>query len=110
MALGGEDSSATEVANTTIGAVATNARFTKTEMTKVAQMAQDALARTIYPAHTPADGDTVFALSTGTSEANLGTVGALAAEVLADAIIRAVTEATSIPGFPAYRDLIGEQK
>ena len=103
----GQDTAVTVGENTTIGAVATNASFTKTEMTKVAQMAQDALARTIYPAHTPADGDTVFALSTGTSEAdaNLGTVGALAAEVLADAIIRAVKEANSIPGFPAYRDM-----
>ena len=93
--------------NTTIGAVATNAPFTKTEMTKIAQMAQDALARTIYPAHTPGDGDTVFALSTGTSEvsANLGAIGALAAEVLADAILRAVKEAESIPGYPAYRDI-----
>ncbi len=92
--------------NTTIGLVATNASFTKTQMTKVAQMAQDALARTIYPAHTPSDGDTVFALATGTREesANLGAVGALAAEVLARAIIRSVIAAESIPGFPAVRD------
>ena len=93
--------------NTTIGAVATNARFSKTEMTKIAQMAQDALARTIYPAHTPADGDAIFALSTGTSEvsANLGAIGALAAEVLAEAILRGVKEAESIPGYPAHRDI-----
>lgn len=92
--------------NTTIGLVATNAAFTKTQMTKVAQMAQDALARTIYPAHTPSDGDAVFALSTGAREggANLGGVGALAAEVLARAILRAVLAAESIPGFPAARD------
>ncbi len=92
--------------NTTIGLVATNAGFTKTEMTKVAQMAQDGLARTIYPAHTPGDGDTVFALATGASEApaGVGAVGALAAEVLADAILRAVRAAESIPGFPAARD------
>ena len=108
MVLAGKDSSAGLAANTTIGAVATNASFTKTEMTKVAQMAQDGLARAIYPSHTPADGDTVFALSTGTSEshAGLGTVGALAAEVLANAVLRAVKEATSIPGLPAYRDFI----
>lgn len=95
--------------NTTIGVVATNATFTKTEMTKVAQMAQDALARTIYPAHTPGDGDTVFALATGTSDApaNLGAVGALGAEVLAAAILRAVRAAESIPGFPAARDYDG---
>ena len=92
--------------NTTIGVVATNASFTKTEMTKVAQMAQDGLARTIYPAHTPSDGDTVFALATGTSDrqANLGSIGARAAEVLADAILRGVRAAESIPGFPAARD------
>jgi L-aminopeptidase/D-esterase-like protein len=92
--------------NTTIGLVATNAGFTKTEMTKVAQMAQDALARTIYPAHTPGDGDTVFALATGASEtpANLGAIGALAAEVLAEAILRAVRAAESIPGYPAASD------
>ena len=92
--------------NTTIGLVATNAGFTKTEMTKVAQMAQDGLARTIYPAHTPGDGDTVFALATGASDApaGVGAVGALAAEVLADAILRAVRAAESIAGFPAARD------
>jgi L-aminopeptidase/D-esterase-like protein len=97
--------------NTTIGAVATNAVFTKTEMTKIAQMAQDGLARTIYPAHTPSDGDTVFALATGTLQVpgNVGTVGALAAEVLAEAILRAIREAESIPGYPAWRDYAGSR-
>lgn len=97
--------------NTTIGAVATNAVFTKTEMTKIAQMAQDGLARTIYPAHTPSDGDTVFALATGTLQVagNVGAVGALAAEVLAEAILRAVREAESIPGYPAWRDYAGSR-
>jgi L-aminopeptidase/D-esterase-like protein len=92
--------------NTTIGAVATNAVFTKTEMTKVAQMAHDGLARAIYPAHTPSDGDTVFALATGTlgRTGNLGSVGALGAEVLAEAILRAVRAADSIPGYPAWKD------
>ncbi len=95
--------------NTTIGVVATSARFDKAGMTKIAQMAQDALARTIYPAHTPFDGDTVFAVSTGSTETpgNLGSVGALAAEVLADAILRAVKRASSLPGIPAYRDYVG---
>jgi len=103
----GRRARAREGNNTTLGIVATNARFTKTEMTKVAQMAQDALARTIYPAHTPGDGDTVFALSTGTSDinANLGTVGALAAEALAEAILRGVKRATSLPGYPSYTDM-----
>ena len=65
-----------------IGVVATNATLTKAQVTKVAQMAQAGIARTIYPAHTPADGDTMFALSTGTysGRAEPGTIGALAAE------------------------------
>lgn len=93
--------------NTTIGVVATNARLTKTQATKVAQMAHDGLARAISPTHTPFDGDTVFALATGTHQGNveLLAVGALAAEVMADAIIRAVHAASGIPGYPAARDL-----
>lgn len=93
--------------NTTIGVVATNARFDKTQMTKVAQMAHDGLARTITPAHTPFDGDTLFALTTGTaaSEANLTVAGALAADVVSRAILRAVMQATGVPGYPSYRDV-----
>ena len=94
-------------ANTTIGVVATNATLTKAEATKVAQMAQDGLARTIYPAHTPGDGDTVFSLAMGTfsEAASLSTIGALAADVMAEAILRAVRVATGIPGIPAASDL-----
>jgi L-aminopeptidase/D-esterase-like protein len=93
--------------NTTIGVVATNATLTKAEATKVAQMAHDGFARAISPAHTMADGDTVFALATGTlpGEGNAMLVGALAAEVMADAIVRAATQATGLPGIPAARDL-----
>lgn len=93
--------------STTIGVVATNARFDKTQMTKVAEMAHDGLARAINPAHTPYDGDTLFAMSTGAStvSANLAAIGALAAEVVSEAILRGVKKATSIPGYPAYRDL-----
>lgn len=78
--------------NTTIGVVATNAAFDKTQMTKIAQMAQDGLARAINPAHTLADGDTIFAVATGTvsTRANHGAIGALAADVMAQAIVRAV--------------------
>lgn len=94
-------------ANTTLGVVATNATLTKAEATKVAQMAQDGLARAIYPAHTPRDGDTVFSLATGTLSGNASVlrIGALAADVTAEAILRAVRAATGIPGFPAARDL-----
>jgi L-aminopeptidase/D-esterase-like protein len=94
--------------NTTIGVVATNARLTKTQATKVAQMAHDGLARAIYPAHTMGDGDTIFALATGspqTTEYDVSRVGALGAEVMAEAIVRAVRAATGIAGFPAARDL-----
>ncbi len=93
--------------NTTIGVIATNANLTKTEMTKVAQMAHDGFARCIYPTHTAADGDTIFAAATGTSKvkADTITVGSVAAEAMADAVQRAVIMATSIPGYPARRDL-----
>ena len=87
--------------------MATNARFDKTQMTKIAEMAHDGLARAINPAHTPFDGDTLFAMSTGTStvSANLAAIGALAAEAVSEAILRGVKDATSIPGYPAVRDL-----
>jgi L-aminopeptidase/D-esterase-like protein len=93
--------------NTTIGVVATNARLTKAQATKVAQMAHDGLARAIYPAHTPADGDTLFALALGSweGEANLTVLGALAADATAEAILSAVKNAESAAGFPAVRDL-----
>lgn len=95
--------------NTTIGVVATNARLTKAEATKVAQMAQNGLARAIVPVHTPSDGDTVFSLATGTltDGFDVGQVGALAAEVMAVAILRAVRAAEGLPGIPAVRDLPG---
>ena len=93
--------------NTTIGIVATNAVLTKVEAQKVAQMAHDGFARAISPVHTPADGDTIFAVATGTrtGPANAGLVGALAAEVMADAIVRAALQATGAAGVPAVRDL-----
>ena len=76
--------------NTTIGVVATNAALSPTEVTKVAQMAHDGLAWTIRPVHTMFDGDTIFALSTGTHTAPVNTVGIIAAEVMAEAVCRAV--------------------
>jgi len=93
--------------NTTIGVVATNATLAKAQARKVAQMAQDGFARAIVPAHTPLDGDTIFALATGalSGEVNVMTIGALAAEVMAHAVVRAVRMATGLPGLPAARDL-----
>jgi L-aminopeptidase/D-esterase-like protein len=94
-------------ANTTLGVVATNAHLTKAQATKVAQMAHDGFARAIVPSHTPGDGDTIFALATGRREgdANISLIGALAADVMAEAIVRAVRQATSVAGIPAARDL-----
>ena len=79
--------------STTIGVVATNAAFDKTQMTKIAQMAHDGIARAVNPAHTPFDGDTLFAISTCTSTAKIhhGIIGALAAETVSEAIVRAVS-------------------
>lgn len=93
--------------NTTIGLVATNAKLTKAQVTRVAMMADDGFARAINPSHTMGDGDTVFALATGRweGEANVTVIGALAAEVMAEAIVRAATEAASLAGVTAARDL-----
>jgi L-aminopeptidase/D-esterase-like protein len=94
--------------NTTLGVVTTNARLTKTAATRVAQMAHDGFARTIVPVHTPVDGDAIFALATGSLAVNadVGQVGALAAEAVADAVVRAARQATGVAGVPALRDLV----
>jgi L-aminopeptidase/D-esterase-like protein len=93
-------------ANTTIAVVATNARLTKAEVARMALMADDGLARAIRPSHTTGDGDTVFALATGQwGPASPTIVGALAAEALAEAIVRAVVQAQALGGLPAARDL-----
>jgi L-aminopeptidase/D-esterase-like protein len=87
--------------NTAIGVVATNARLDKEQVNKVAQMAQDGLARAVRPAHTMLDGDTIFALSLGNRKADVNIVGAFAAEVFAMAIVRAVRTVAPIAGLPA---------
>ncbi|MGC8836845.1 MAG: P1 family peptidase [Anaerolineae bacterium] len=91
--------------NTTIGVVATNARLTKEGANKVAQMAHDGFAMAIRPVHTMWDGDTIFALATGEKEADVSVVGAIAAQVMARAIVRAAQKATSLAGVPAAVDL-----
>ena len=77
------------------------------QATKLAQMAHDGYARAIYPSHLTVDGDAIFALSTGTrpGSVDLNQLGALAAEAIAEAIVRAVRAAAGIPGYPAARDL-----
>jgi L-aminopeptidase/D-esterase-like protein len=76
-------------------------------MTKIAEMAHDGMARAINPTHTPSDGDTLFAMSTGASRAgaNVTVIGALAAEAVSEAILRAVMKAKSVAGFPSYSDI-----
>jgi L-aminopeptidase/D-esterase-like protein len=93
--------------NSTIGIVVTNATLNKDRATKVAQMAQDGLARTINPVHTAWDGDTIFAAGIGSSkaEADVTAIGSIAAEAVAHAVIRAIVTATGIPGYPAFRDI-----
>lgn len=92
---------------TTIGVVATDVVLTKAQASKVAQMAHDGLARTINPVHTPYDGDTIFALATGKSnkQANVTLIGALAAEAMAQAVVRAVRAARGIAGLPSLSEL-----
>ena len=106
----GELSKATEpraATNTTIAVVATNARLSKADVNRVAIMADDGLARSISPSHTTGDGDTVFTLATGRwdGQTNATIVGALAADVLAEAVLRAVTQARTLGGLPAAQEL-----
>jgi L-aminopeptidase/D-esterase-like protein len=105
--LGGRMRTPRAAENTTIGVVATNAVLTKAQARKVAQMAHDGYARALSTVHTPGDGDTIFALATGAQagEANVSLIGALAAEVMADAIVRAARQAEGSQGVPAARDL-----
>lgn len=93
--------------STTIGVVATNARLTKTQAKKMAEMAHDGYARAISPVHTAGDGDTVFSLATGSwpGDVNISVIGALAAEAMADAIVRAAVNAVGLAGVPSARDL-----
>lgn len=90
--------------STVLGCVATNAKLTKDETNKVAQMAHNGLARTIRPAHLMFDGDTIFALATGRKGGNVNLIGAYAAEVMAQAIINGVRAAESIGGRPSASD------
>jgi L-aminopeptidase/D-esterase-like protein len=93
--------------NTTLAVVATNARLTKVQATKMAQMAQHGMVRTVSPVHTTLDGDLVIGLATGEVQADLNAVGLAAADVVAEAILRAVKAARSLGGVPAWRDLGG---
>ena len=91
--------------NTTIGVVIANAAFDKTRLCKIAGMAHDGYARSIRPVHTSADGDSIYAVSVGNVTADMDLTGTMAAEVMSEAITRAVKSAKSAYGFPAAEDL-----
>jgi L-aminopeptidase/D-esterase-like protein len=91
--------------NTTIGVIATNANFTKAQAAKLASMAQNGYARTMRPAHSMFDGDTIFAMATGSVEADLTVTGFLAARAMERAVVAAVKNAESICGLKCYADL-----
>ena len=93
------------VGNTTLAAVITNAEFDKAQLCKIAGMAHNGYARSIRPVHTSADGDSIYALSVGSVRADRDLVGTLAAEIVSEAIIRAVTAAESAFGFPSASQL-----
>jgi len=101
-------------ANTTIAVVATDAPLDKAGCKRLAIVAQDGLAQAIRPAHTPFDGDTVFALSTGTGDAadpgRQTVLGAAAASCLARAVMRALTEAQSLGVYRSWRDVYGRSR
>lgn len=91
--------------NTTIGAVITNAKLTKSQANKIASIAHNGYARTIRPAHTMVDGDTIFAMATGKEEVEINVVGILAARAVEEAVIRGVQKADSIHNIPAISNM-----
>ncbi|MCX5804791.1 MAG: P1 family peptidase [Proteobacteria bacterium] len=91
--------------NTTIGVIATNAAFTKAQATKLASMAQNGYARTMRPAHTMFDGDTIFAMATGSIEADLTVTGFLAARAMERAVVAAIKNTESLFSLKCYADL-----
>lgn len=96
--------------NTTIGVVAMNAKLTKAEAKKIAQLAQNALARTIYPVHTMLDGDTIFVLGTGQQTYPVDYIGHLATKVVEEAIIAGVKGATQLEDVASYTSIQQQNK
>ncbi len=91
--------------STTLAVIATDAKLSRSEATRVARMAQSGIVKAIFPAHTTFDGDLVFALSCGDVEEDVNTVGVVAVEVLVEAIMRAVRAAKSLGGILAWSDI-----
>lgn len=107
MLLTGKDDAPSGPVNTTIGLVATDAKLTKEDANYLARVSHDGFALTIRPCHTVRDGDTMFALATGhnDSELDLTSLGAAAVEVTAQAILRAIQQATGLGGIPSISEL-----
>ncbi|MBQ9048818.1 MAG: P1 family peptidase [Solobacterium sp.] len=91
--------------NTTIGIILTNAKLDKRQLCKVAAMSNDGYARSIRPVHTNADGDSIYAVSLGDYEAASDVIGIIAADVMAEAVKRAVINTEGAYGYPAYKDI-----
>ncbi|MBQ9815018.1 MAG: P1 family peptidase [Lachnospiraceae bacterium] len=91
--------------NTTLAVIITNAYFEKTALCKIAGMGHDGYARSIRPVHTSLDGDSIYAVSVGDVKADQEVVGTLAAEVISEAIVRAVENAESAYGFPSAKEV-----
>lgn len=94
------------VENTTISVILTNAEFNKTKLCKISDMAHNGYARSINPLHTTADGDTIYSVSLGNVKADLDVIGTLAAEVVSEAILKAVYSAESDYGYISAKDLV----
>ena len=92
--------------NTVIGIIATNAKLSKDQTNKLAQMAQNGLAKSIRPANLMVDGDTMFALATNRRPADINLVGAIAAEVVAQAVVNAVIAAEPAGGLPSATSFV----
>lgn len=92
--------------NTTIGIVVTNADITKAQANKISSMVHNAFARTMRPAHTMVDGDTIFTMATGKIKCDINTLGLLATKVMEEAVVRAIKETDSRYGFKSFKDLV----
>ena len=99
------DISALPSGNTTLGIIVTNAKFHKTQLTKIAGMTHNGYARAIRPVHTTADGDSIYALSVGQVPGDVNVIGAMAAFAMEKAIVRATRAAEGAYGLPGCKDL-----
>ncbi len=91
--------------NTTIGVIVTNAKLTKSQTNKVASMAHNGYGRTMRPAHTMFDGDTIFAVATGKVDTDVSVAGLLAARIMEQAVVRAVKRATTLCELKCHSEL-----